>query len=96
MLRLTCGGSVLGFWVGGLDFSILGDDGVAFASVVAHDGGGVELHVDCAGKIAGGVGEEADAAALVGVEVFGPGFHATGKLVSASEVSSQGQRFQAG
>jgi hypothetical protein len=46
--------------VGLLDLTVLNDQGVALAAVVAEDGGGIEVEIESLGEFAVGVGKEAD------------------------------------
>jgi hypothetical protein len=46
--------------VGLLDLTVLNDQGVALAAVVAEDGGGIEVEIESLGELAVGVGKEAD------------------------------------
>jgi hypothetical protein len=46
--------------VGLLDLTVLNDQGVALAAVVAENGSGIEVEVESLGELAVGVGKEAD------------------------------------
>jgi hypothetical protein len=58
--KLTTHASVVGLNVGLLDLTVLNDQSITLAAVVAEDGGGIEVEVESLGELAVGVGKEAD------------------------------------
>ena len=56
--KLTTHASVVGLDVGLLDLTVLDDQGVTLAAVVAEDGSGIEVEVKSLGELAVRVGKE--------------------------------------
>jgi hypothetical protein len=58
--KLTTHASVVGLDVGLLDLTVLDDQGVALAAVVAEDGSGIKVEVESLSELAVRVGKEAN------------------------------------
>lgn len=62
--------------VDALELSVLCNSGESLASVGAEHWCSWELEIEGADELAGGIAEEADTGALVGVKRLAPGIHA--------------------
>jgi hypothetical protein len=73
---LTAKSGVVWLNAGFLDLAVVCDNSVALAAVGSEQGSSRKLSIKCAGELARGIAEEADAGGLARVERLAPSIHA--------------------